>query len=238
LRKPPARVFFLAYDQCDELDIVGPFAVLQTANRYLADPKRSPAGVPIDLRIVATANSGAVTYDGPDGPHAFVTGVHGMTLEVNPWDGRDLPDILIVAGGNIEPDTGIARQMQNPAFVEPLRRQHARGAQLVSVCTGALGIVGAGLASGRMMTTHPGIVNELAAAGARVLHPDWEARVVDDGDLISCGGVTSGIDEALYLVRSFWPGDPQLIADVRGFVDFNYRAHIAVGAPMHHTKEI
>ncbi len=229
-------MFFLAYDACDELDVVGPLAVLQTANRYLADPKRSPAGAPIELRIVATEGSGAVTYDGPDGPHAFVTGIHGVTLEVKPWDGCDLPDILIVAGGNVAPGTGIMRQMQNPAFVEPLRRQHARGAQLVSVCTGAFGIVGAGLATGRTMTTHPGLVNELAAAGARVLHPDWEARVVDDGDLISCGGVTSGIDEALYLVQSFWPGDPQLIADVRGFVDFLYRAQVRVCAPHRETK--
>ena len=77
------------------------------------------------------------------------------------------------------------------------------------------------------MTTHPGLINELVAAGARVLNPDWDARVVDDGDIISCGGVTSGIDEALYLVQAFWPGDPQLESDVRSFVDFYYRSPVA-----------
>ena len=61
----------------------------------------------------------------------------------------------------------------------------------------------------------------------RVLNPDWDARVVDDGDIISCGGVTSGIDEAPYLVQAFWPGDPQLESDVRDFVDFHYRSPVA-----------
>ncbi len=34
-RKPPATVCIMAFDRCDELDVVGPAAVLQTANRYL-----------------------------------------------------------------------------------------------------------------------------------------------------------------------------------------------------------
>jgi transcriptional regulator GlxA family with amidase domain len=54
----------------------------------------------------------------------------------------------------------------------------------------------------------------LAGEGVRVVNSDWEARVVDDGDIISCGGVTSGLDETLYLVQRFWPGDPQLESDV------------------------
>jgi transcriptional regulator GlxA family with amidase domain len=40
-------------------------------------------------------------------------------------------------------------------------------------------------------------VEELRAAGARVV----EARVVDDGDLVTAGGVTAGIDLALWLVE-------------------------------------
>ena len=106
-----------------------------------------------------------------------------------------------------------------------IQRQFDRQQTVVSVCTGAFGLVGAGIVSGRHMTTHPGVLDMLVAAapGLHVLNPDWDARVVDDGRIISCGGVTSGINEALYLVQKLWPDDPQLVSDVRGFVDFQYQ---------------
>jgi transcriptional regulator GlxA family with amidase domain len=230
-RNPPASVYIMAFDRCDELDVVGPAAVLQTANRYLGDATRTPPGKPFTLRIVSVDGAGAVSYDGPDGKHWFVTGIHGLTLGTEPWDGNELPDILIVAGGDVADDAGITRQQNNPAFTDVIAAQNARGGQVVSVCTGAFGLVGASIAQGRRMTTHPGLINELEAAGVRVLNPDWEARVVDDGDIISCGGVTSGIDEALYLVQAFWPGDPQLQSDVRNFVDFHYRSPVATAHP-------
>jgi transcriptional regulator GlxA family with amidase domain len=226
-RRPPESVSILAFDRCDELDVVGPAAVLQTANRYLGDAKRKPRGKPFALRVVSVNGSGAVPYDGPDGTRWFVTGIHGLTLGAEPWDGSELPDILIVAGGDVADDAGIMRQKDNPAFTGVIARQHARGMPVVSVCTGAFGLVGAGIAQGRRMTTHPGLINDLVASGVHVLNPDWDARVVDDGDIISCGGVTSGIDEALYLVQTFWPGDPQLQSDVRDFVDFHYRSPVA-----------
>ncbi len=216
----------MAYAECDELDVTGPFAVLQTANRYLSDPQRTPRGTPLDLRIVAVEGSGAVTLAGPAGPQLVVTGIHGMTLGVEAWDGRQLPDILVVAGGNVEPGTGIMKQSENRAFTTPIREQFERRGRVVSVCTGAFGVVGAGIARGRRMTTHPGLVNQLAAAGVEVVNPDWTARVVDWDGIVSCGGVTAGIDEALYLVETCWPHDPQLIADVRAFVDYPYRAQV------------
>jgi transcriptional regulator GlxA family with amidase domain len=153
-----------------------------------------------------------------------VTGIHGIALGVAAWDGQDLPDLLVVAGGNVDPGTGIVKQGGNGAFTTPIRRQFDRGARIASVCTGAFGLVGAGIARGRRMTTHPGMVNQLAADGALVVNPDWGARIVDQDGIVSCGGVTSGIDEALYFVETCWPNDPQLVSDVRAFVDFPYRA--------------
>ncbi|HTW85847.1 MAG TPA: DJ-1/PfpI family protein [Candidatus Sulfotelmatobacter sp.] len=169
--EPPASIFFLAYAQCDELDVVGPYAVLQTANRYLS--QRTPPAPTIDLRIVAVDGAGAVELHGPTGPQFVVTGIHGMTLGVQPWDGTTLPDVLIVAGGNTEPGTGVMQQKDNTAFTTPIGRQFERGALVVSVCTGAFALVGAGVAQGRLMTTHPGLVNDLAACGVEVVNPDW-----------------------------------------------------------------
>ena len=88
----------------------------------------------------------------------------------------------------------------------------------------AFGLAGAKVVAGRRMTTHPAFVNQLAAMGADVINPDWGARVVDEDGIVSCGGVTSGIDEALYLIETLWPQDPQLVADVRSYIDYPYRA--------------
>jgi transcriptional regulator GlxA family with amidase domain len=55
----------------------------------------------------------------------------------------------------------------------------------------------AGLTRGRPAVTHHGAIEDLRTAGAEVI----EARVVDDGDLVTAGGVTSGIDMALWLVE-------------------------------------
>ena len=52
-RKPPQSVYIMAFDRCDELDVVGPAAVLQTANRYLGDSTRTPPGKPFALRVVS-----------------------------------------------------------------------------------------------------------------------------------------------------------------------------------------
>jgi transcriptional regulator GlxA family with amidase domain len=76
---------------------------------------------------------------------------------------------------------------------------HARGALVGSVCTGAMLLAATGLTAGRRMTTHQFAIDDLRASGAEVV----EARFVDDGDIVSAGGVTAGIDLALHLVQRF-----------------------------------
>jgi transcriptional regulator GlxA family with amidase domain len=54
----------------------------------------------------------------------------------------------------------------------------------------------AGLLDGRPAVTHAGALDDLRATAATVV----DARVVDDGDVLTAGGITSGIDLALHLV--------------------------------------
>ena len=58
-------------------------------------------------------------------------------------------------------------------------------------------VAATGLLDGRPAITHHGAIDDLRERGADVI----DARVVDDGDLLTAGGVTSGIDLALYLVE-------------------------------------
>jgi transcriptional regulator GlxA family with amidase domain len=59
-----------------------------------------------------------------------------------------------------------------------------------------MALAAAGLLKNRRAVTHRAALADLCASGARV----EEARVVDDGELVTCGGVTSSLDLALHLV--------------------------------------
>jgi len=71
------------------------------------------------------------------------------------------------------------------------------GRLLASVCTGGMILASAGLLRGVEATTHHGALDQLPDHGAI---PRTE-RVVDAGEVITCGGVTSGIDMALWIVE-------------------------------------
>jgi transcriptional regulator GlxA family with amidase domain len=67
----------------------------------------------------------------------------------------------------------------------------------------------AGILDGRPAVTHHSALADLADSGADVR----DARFVDDGDVLTAGGVTSGIDLALHLVeREFGPAVADRVA--------------------------
>jgi transcriptional regulator GlxA family with amidase domain len=79
-----------------------------------------------------------------------------------------------------------------------IAERHAAGSVIAGVCTGVMLLAASGMLRGRPAVTHNGALEDLLAAGAEV-HPD--GRVVDDGDVLTAGGVTAAIDLALHIVR-------------------------------------
>jgi transcriptional regulator GlxA family with amidase domain len=100
-------------------------------------------------------------------------------------------DVLVVPGGFA------TRALRHDAtFLQWLRT--AEGVPLiVSVCTGALLLGAAGFLRGHRATTHPAALAELAPYCACVVRE----RVVDDGSVITSGGVTAAIDVSLHVVE-------------------------------------
>ena len=84
--------------------------------------------------------------------------------------------------------------------LEALRRAHARGARLLSMCTGAFVLAAAGVLDGKRATTHWMWAEELARSYPRV---DVDPRVlyVDEGDVMTSAGTAAGIDLLLHVVR-------------------------------------
>jgi len=97
-------------------------------------------------------------------------------------------DLLCVPGG-----FGIRDVIQDEPTLQYLREQAGPAQYVTSVCTGSLALGAAGLLKGKRATTHWAYTSLLDKFGATCEN----ARVVQDGNLITAGGVTSGIDFAL-----------------------------------------
>ena len=97
-------------------------------------------------------------------------------------------DVLMVPGGQ-----GAFELMEDPAALDFVRRQAGNARYVTSVCTGSFVLGAAGLLRGRRATTHWASHPLLEILGVIPEH----GRVVRDGNIITGGGVTSGIDFAL-----------------------------------------
>src|SRR5215467_10896596 len=101
-------------------------------------------------------------------------------------------DLLCVPGGGV----GVIAAASDRATIDFVRSQARQARYVTSVCTGAFILGVAGLLRGRRATTHWAFTDLLPLVGAT----HQKARVVKDGNLITAGGVTSGIDFGLSVV--------------------------------------
>lgn len=87
-----------------------------------------------------------------------------------------------------------------PALLDALRRAHGRGARLVALCLGTFPLAEAGLLDGRTVTTHWAAADLLSARYPAV-KVNRDVLYVDDGDVVTSGGVAAGLDCCLHLLR-------------------------------------
>lgn len=168
----------LVYPGFDELDAVGPYEVLVKATLG-----------PADWRVVLVGEI----------PSTAVSGGHGLQVVPVDTPGTGL-DLLIVPGGGWvgeSEDRGVKSEIRRGALPKLIADLHGSGTSIAGVCTGAMLLSAAGLLRQRPATTHRVAFEALASEGANVV----DARVVDDGDVLTCGGVTAGLDLALWLVE-------------------------------------
>jgi transcriptional regulator GlxA family with amidase domain len=121
--------------------------------------------------------------------HGFftLTGVRGL-------DAVAEADTLVVPG---RPDNVVPR---GPDVLDAIRRAHARGARVMSFCTGTFALAEAGLLDGRRAATH-----WRWADSFRRLHPEVllepDVLFVDEGDLLTAAGSAAALDLGLYIWR-------------------------------------
>ena len=98
-------------------------------------------------------------------------------------------DIVIIPGGD-----GIKDLMKDPVFLRWISVASEK-TTVVAVCGGSLLLGAAGMLRTRRATTHPGLMNVLPHFAREVSHD----RIVDEGTIITAGGVTAALDLGLYL---------------------------------------
>ncbi len=177
-------VHFLVIPSTHLLDLAGPLQVIHSVGEVGA--------ATVDVRCI--------------GPEVSVGAFQPLTLtDIRPLP-RALPadSVLFVIGSKLSPALMRSSAWRKSVdWLTRLARDRPDGLLVCGVCSGTFLLADAGLLEGRLCTTHHRFIPRLRAASptATVL----ENRVfVEDGDLMTSAGVTSGIDLALHLVsRAF-----------------------------------
>ncbi|SDM71551.1 DJ-1/PfpI family protein [Actinacidiphila guanduensis] len=188
------------FDGFDPFDVIAPYEVLYAGG---------------------TASAGAVSVElvSAEGPREVISGTGGLMLRATAALDPARAGLILVPGasGRVgEPgevpdhDAGAGEWQQDEFIPVLLGRTLTTGlpalltaamenpeVTVTAVCGGSLVLAMAGLLEGRHATTHHMGLDMLDATGAHAVN----ARVVDDGDLVTGAGVTSGLDLGLYLLE-------------------------------------
>lgn len=172
------NIGFVIFPGMTQLDFTGPFEVL---SRIGTPPSLSAASKFPDARIHVVAKT-MLPVPSDRGLGIMPT----CTLETCPR-----LNLICLPGG-----AGVADAIADPETVDFVRRQGAQTEYVTSVCMGVFLLGAAGLMHGRRAATHWAYVDLLPLIGAR----HGKERVVRDGNVITGGGVTAGIDFAFSVV--------------------------------------
>jgi transcriptional regulator GlxA family with amidase domain len=194
------HVQIVLFDGFDPLDVIAPYEVLYSGG-------------------VASAGAVSVELVSAEGAREVVSGTGGLALRATATLDPGRAGLVLVPGvsgrvgepGEVPDHDAGAGEWTRDEFIPvllgrtlttelpALMKEAMRNPEVTvaTVCGGALVLSMAGLLEGRHATTHHMGLDLLDATGAHAVH----ARVVDDGDLVSGAGVTSGLDLALYLLE-------------------------------------
>ena len=173
------RVLVIGFDDLQTLDAMGPAEVFAAAARRLGEP----------CYRVHLASIGG-------GPRRMSAGFSVMTEDLRRLRPRP-SDLVVVSGGD---DAAIRAAVRDVELRAWLCRAAPVVSRLTSVCSGAFLLAAAGLLDGKRAATHWSACDELARRFPAVA-VDRNAIFVEDGNVWTSAGVTTGIDMALAIVE-------------------------------------
>jgi transcriptional regulator GlxA family with amidase domain len=169
------------FDDVEVLDFAGPYEVFTCATRVAA--KLTPqAGAPFRVRTVGATS-------------AMLRARAGLSVlpETDFANAGDI-DVLIVPGGVV------TAELSKPEVIAWIAATAANSELTASVCTGAILLAQAGLLDGQTATTHWADMEELRT-GYPLVRVESGRRWIDNGAIVTSGGISAGIDMSLHLVE-------------------------------------
>ncbi|SER56357.1 DJ-1/PfpI family protein [Psychrobacillus sp. OK032] len=185
------HIQIILFDGFDLLDVIAPYEVFTAAAMYASEE--------VSVKLVSA-----------EGERMVTSGVNQLQLQASDRLDVNKKGIILVPGasGSIHSKGSdsipVKLQKTTETILSPLLKEAIQNPDMLisTVCGGSLILAMNGLLTGRHAVTHHMGMDLLSATEAIPVN----ARIVDDGNLITCGGVTSGLDLALYLVeREFGP---------------------------------
>ena len=192
------RVGIVVYEGVEVLDFTGPAEVFASAGHSLQIEGRRL------FEVVTVA------------PKKDAVLAHGGVTVMPCYAIADVPklDVIVIPGG----ETGSLDR--DKAFQEWLRKAAADARIVMSVCNGAFVLADLGLLDGLEATTFHGAIGFLKNG-----YPKTKVlpgrRVVDNGHVITTGGVSCGIDGALHVVARL--GGRKLADDVANYIEYRWQ---------------
>jgi transcriptional regulator GlxA family with amidase domain len=174
----PQRIALLAFPRLTFLDLIGVYDALRRV---------TPMGIAPGVSVTLIGTEAEIVDDS-----GLVVHAHKV------YDDLAGHDLLFLPGG-----VGTRTLMHDARFLQYLATW-GETRPLASVCTGSLLLGAAGYLKGLRATTHHNAVDVLKPLCREVLA---DRRIVDEGHVVTAGGVASSLDLGLYLVEKYWGAD-------------------------------
>ncbi|HDR6318056.1 TPA: DJ-1/PfpI family protein [Bacillus thuringiensis] len=193
------KIQIVLFDGFGELVSFAPYEILKRAIEE---------GAPFTVELVSSDRKQEVTTS------------FGVTITLHDFLRMDnRPDLLIVPGGgwNHKAEHGARKEAELGTLTKIIREMHNEGTIVAGVCTGGMLLAVSGILDGKKATMHHLAQDEVSKYGAELLH----YRIVDQGDIITARGVTSGIDLGLWITERF--ASSQIAAAVEYRMEYERR---------------
>lgn len=189
----------------NSIDAVGPIEILTKAQvqwRQLGEGR--PKCPLFNVQTVAENRK----------PVAFA---NGITLRPSATLGSVKPDLIVVPSIGEELDSALKK---NQCYVNWVKESFRRGAHVSSVCTGAFVLGASGVLNGKRATTHWFFADEFTRRFPKVTLQE-RYMIVDEGNIVTCGGATTFLNLAVYLIEKYFNHDLAVYASKMFLIDMD-----------------
>ncbi|AIY77667.1 AraC family transcriptional regulator [Bacillus anthracis] len=193
------KIQIVLFDGFGELVSFAPFEVLKRAIEE---------GAPFTVELVSSE------------PKQEVTTSFGVTVKLHDFLRMDnRPDLLIVPGGgwNHKAEHGARKESELGTLTKMIREMNKEGTIVAGICTGGMLLAESGILNDKKATMHHLAQGEMSEYGAELL----PYRIVDQGNVITARGVTSGVDLGLWITERF--ASPKIAAAVEYRMEYERR---------------